>query len=201
MVAEGRLYAMSTDDYWLDAGTPEQYLQANLDLLDGRVAPGRAASLPAPRSTRQRWSSARSSGPDRRVAAGAEVHDSVLMAGARDRGRGTHRAVGVGSGRGGGRWRDAGGVVVGDEQVIEAGLESSGRARPGARLMQALVTGGAGFIGSNLVDRLLAEGHAVDVVDNLSTGSLANLAEARRRPVTRSRFHQLDIREPSWSAT
>ena len=35
--------------------------------------------------------------------------------------------------------------------------------------MQVMVTGGAGFIGSNLVDRLLAEGHAVDVVDDLST--------------------------------
>ena len=45
--------------------------------------------------------------------------------------------------------------------------------------MRALVTGGAGFIGSTLVDRLLAEGHAVDVVDDLSTGSLANLADAR----------------------
>ena len=40
---------------------------------------------------------------------------------------------------------------------------------------RVLVTGGAGFIGSNLVDRLLAEGHHVDVVDDLSTGSLANL--------------------------
>ena len=37
MVAEGRLYAMSTDDYWLDTGTPLQYLRANLDLLGGRV--------------------------------------------------------------------------------------------------------------------------------------------------------------------
>ncbi len=35
---------------------------------------------------------------------------------------------------------------------------------------RALVTGGAGFIGSTLVDRLLAEGHTVDVVDNLSYG-------------------------------
>ena len=37
---------------------------------------------------------------------------------------------------------------------------------------RALVTGGAGFIGSTLVDRLLAEGQTVDVVDNLSSGSL-----------------------------
>jgi UDP-glucose 4-epimerase len=47
---------------------------------------------------------------------------------------------------------------------------------------RALVTGGAGFIGSTLVDRLLAEGHTVDVVDNLSTGSLSNLAEAQPAP-------------------
>lgn len=45
--------------------------------------------------------------------------------------------------------------------------------------MRILVVGGAGFIGSHLVDRLLAENHAVDVVDDLSTGSLANLASAR----------------------
>jgi UDP-glucose 4-epimerase len=60
--------------------------------------------------------------------------------------------------------------------------------------MKAFVTGGAGFIGSTLVDRLLAEGHQVDVADNLSSGSLANLAEARRSPVGRMTFHQIDIR-------
>ena len=43
----------------------------------------------------------------------------------------------------------------------------------------ALVTGGAGFIGSNLADRLLAEDHRVIAVDDLSTGRIANLAEAR----------------------
>ncbi len=45
--------------------------------------------------------------------------------------------------------------------------------------MNVVVIGGAGFIGSHLVDRLLAEDHTVDVIDNLSSGSLANLAAAR----------------------
>lgn len=62
--------------------------------------------------------------------------------------------------------------------------------------MRAFVTGGAGFIGSTLVDRLLAEGHQVDVVDNLTTGSLVNLGEARRSPARHMSFHQLDIRSP-----
>jgi UDP-glucose 4-epimerase len=42
-----------------------------------------------------------------------------------------------------------------------------------------LVIGGAGFIGSHLVERLIAEGESVDVVDDLSTGTLGNLADAR----------------------
>ncbi|MDP9452361.1 MAG: GDP-mannose 4,6-dehydratase [Actinomycetota bacterium] len=62
--------------------------------------------------------------------------------------------------------------------------------------MRAVVTGGAGFIGSTLVDRLLAEGHAVDVVDDLSTGSLANLADARADRGHELSVHQLDIRSP-----
>ena len=65
--------------------------------------------------------------------------------------------------------------------------------------MRALVTGGAGFIGSTLVDRLLAEGHAVDVVDDLSSGSLANLGEARATRGYELTFHRLDIREPAVS--
>jgi UDP-glucose 4-epimerase len=63
--------------------------------------------------------------------------------------------------------------------------------------MKALVTGGAGFIGSTLTDRLLAEGYDVDVVDDLSTGSLANLADARSRRNGRFSFHRLDIRTPA----
>ena len=60
--------------------------------------------------------------------------------------------------------------------------------------MKYLVTGGAGFIGSTLVDRLLAEDHEVDVIDDLSTGSMANLAPARAEGGKRVRFHQADIR-------
>jgi UDP-glucose 4-epimerase len=62
--------------------------------------------------------------------------------------------------------------------------------------VRVLVTGGAGFIGSTLVDRLMAEGHSVDVVDDLSTGSLANLSGARSGAAHQLTFHQLDIRSP-----
>jgi len=60
--------------------------------------------------------------------------------------------------------------------------------------VRVLVTGGAGFIGSTLVDRLLAEGHSVDVVDDLSTGSLANLAAARASAGRHLSVHNLDVR-------
>ena len=45
--------------------------------------------------------------------------------------------------------------------------------------MNVLVVGGAGFLGSHLTERLVAEGNSVDVVDDLSSGALGNLAEAR----------------------
>jgi UDP-glucose 4-epimerase len=48
--------------------------------------------------------------------------------------------------------------------------------------MRALVTGGAGFIGSHLTERLINDGNEVIVLDNLSTGSLANIADLQGKP-------------------
>jgi UDP-glucose 4-epimerase len=55
--------------------------------------------------------------------------------------------------------------------------------------VRAVVTGGAGFIGSNLVDALLERGDDVTVVDNISTGKRENLNE-------RARLREEDIRDP-----
>lgn len=57
--------------------------------------------------------------------------------------------------------------------------------------MKCLVTGGAGFIGSHLVERLLADGHSVTAIDNLAVGRLANIAPLADRDDFR--FVQRDI--------
>ncbi|MBQ28044.1 MAG: NAD-dependent dehydratase [Nitrospiraceae bacterium] len=59
--------------------------------------------------------------------------------------------------------------------------------------MRTIVTGGAGFIGSHLVERLLALGHEVRVLDNLSTGQFANLAAVSGN--SNLVFHQVDLVE------
>jgi UDP-glucose 4-epimerase len=48
--------------------------------------------------------------------------------------------------------------------------------------MHALITGGAGFIGSHLADALVAAGHHVHVIDDLSTGAMANIAQLKANP-------------------
>ena len=139
------------------------------------------ASKPAPGCTR-RCSARRAV-----VEARAELDGAVLHAGARvSHGSSVHDSV-------------VGAYAVLKPDVVARGRDDRRRAArrcrrargsraggcpPSAssyrRAMQALVTGGAGFIGSTLVDRLLAEDWHVDVVDDLSTGSLANLGDGAR---------------------
>src|SRR5277367_6300221 len=59
---------------------------------------------------------------------------------------------------------------------------------------RAVVTGGAGFLGSHLCDALLAEDHSVIAVDNLLTGRESNFAHLRNEP--RFEFQEIDINQP-----
>src|SRR3974390_2595477 len=62
------------------------------------------------------------------------------------------------------------------------------------RRPRALVTGGAGFLGSHLCDALLADGYTVVAADNLLTGRLSNLEHLKGEP--RFEFLQKDVCEP-----
>ncbi len=83
IVADGRLFAMSTDDYWIDTGRPEPYLRANLDMIDGvrrsmsavAIEPG-ARVDPRARVTHSLVSDGAVVGPD------AVVENSVVLGGA-----------------------------------------------------------------------------------------------------------------------
>jgi UDP-glucose 4-epimerase len=58
--------------------------------------------------------------------------------------------------------------------------------------LRAIVTGGAGFIGSNIVDELIALNHDVFIIDNLSTGNFSNIN-------SQAKFYQIDINSPKLS--
>jgi dTDP-glucose 4,6-dehydratase len=60
--------------------------------------------------------------------------------------------------------------------------------------MRVVVTGGAGFLGSHLCDRLLGDGHEVIAIDNLVTGSTRNIAHLQGNP--RFAFIRQDVTEP-----
>jgi dTDP-glucose 4,6-dehydratase len=63
----------------------------------------------------------------------------------------------------------------------------------GARRPRALVTGGAGFLGSHLCERLLSEGYSVVCVDNLSTGDLENVAHLAEKPAFEHVEHDVAV--------
>jgi UDP-glucose 4-epimerase len=48
--------------------------------------------------------------------------------------------------------------------------------------MRTLLTGGAGFVGSHLAEALLAQGHQVQIIDDLSTGAMDNIVHLKGRP-------------------
>lgn len=83
MVADGGLFAMGTDDYWVDTGRPELYLQANLDLLVGLRRHDRC--VPVHHDARVAAGASVTGslvGPDAIVGPGAQVHGSVILPGA-----------------------------------------------------------------------------------------------------------------------
>lgn len=83
MVAERSLYAVQSDAYWIDAGTPATYLQAQMDLLDGVRGRPEDGLHPTARVDPSATVTRSVLGPGTAVAADAVVADSVVMAGAR----------------------------------------------------------------------------------------------------------------------
>jgi mannose-1-phosphate guanylyltransferase len=83
LVAQRSLFAVQSDAYWIDAGTPEAYLQAHLDLLDGVRGEFEVAIDPSARVDPDAKVSRSLVGAGAVIAAGTEIIDSVVMAGAR----------------------------------------------------------------------------------------------------------------------
>jgi mannose-1-phosphate guanylyltransferase len=125
MASEGRLYAMSTNDYWLDTGTPQQYLQANIDLLSGRR--GRAFEGIHPTAIIDDAASVERSviSAGCRIGSGAIVHDSVLMEAVTvEAGASVSTSV-IGSRAFVGRGATLDGAVVGDGYLVAPGVALS----------------------------------------------------------------------------
>jgi mannose-1-phosphate guanylyltransferase len=128
MVAEGRVFGMATDDYWVDTGRPDPYRQANLDLLDGRrrlltaVAVEDGAVLGDGVSIQHSLVSRGAS-----VGTGAMVVDSVILPGA---------TVGAGA-------RIESSIVMGrvgsSASVVHSVIGAEGVVADGERIVEALV--------------------------------------------------------------
>ena len=122
IAADGGLYAMATDDYWLDLGRPEPYLAANLDVLDGRRAHLRTAGV-ADGAAIDDGATVRRSvvAASACVARGATVVDSVLLAGVRVGEGATVTASILGPGTAVGAGAQLVSVVTGEGAEVAAG--------------------------------------------------------------------------------
>lgn len=133
MVADGTLWALRQNTYWVDAGTPQTYLQAQLDLLDGRRGP--AADGVSPDAA---------VGPDAVVERSVVMAGAVVGAGSAVRGSAVHSGAVieagatvldsvVGSGATIGRGaRVTGGTLIGEGSAVEPGATLSGARVPEA---------------------------------------------------------------------
>ena len=123
LVADGTLYAVACHGYWLDTGTPEQYLQANFDVMDKPVLAAEGATVAESARVHRAVLGAAAS-----VGAGAVVEWSVLLPGVRveDGATISHSVVGadavVGSGA-----SLAGHCVVADRAKVDAGAALVGQ--------------------------------------------------------------------------
>jgi mannose-1-phosphate guanylyltransferase len=129
IVGDRGLFAHATDDYWIDTGKPDLYLEANLDLIDGR-RPGQSCKAVAPGARVDAAAAVTGSvvADGVVVAAGARVERSVLLTGA-SVGEGASVSDSVVMGR-----LAAGstviGCVIGADAVVEAGERLTDRRRP-----------------------------------------------------------------------
>jgi mannose-1-phosphate guanylyltransferase len=129
MVADGTLYALDGDAYWIDAGTPETYLAANLDLINGSRQPVEPGVHPDAQVDGAVVDAV--VGPGAAIGAGALVSSSVVLAGAViGPGARIHDAIiGARAHVGAGASLD-GGTVLGDEAVVPDGTQLTGARIP-----------------------------------------------------------------------
>jgi mannose-1-phosphate guanylyltransferase len=131
LVADRTLYALQSDVYWVDAGTPSTYLEVNLDLLDGKRGEaesgiGARAAIASTAKVVRSVVGARAS-----IAANAEIVNSLIMNDTRigDRALIRDSIIGAGVTIGAGASLSAL-CVIGDSQVVDAGASLEGARLP-----------------------------------------------------------------------
>ena len=133
IVADRALFGMHSDAYWIDAGTPEAYLQAHLDLIDGVRGEPEPSQSPLATVHADAVVTRSVLGPGVNIEAGAHVVDSVVMRNSRvGAGAQISRSIlGAGSSVGeASRLSDL--TIVGFSQAVAAGTESVGQRFPPA---------------------------------------------------------------------